>query len=144
MSLPHNCAIQTSPGIRHRRLWLQNQSAIVLQQIRFNNLPASGLQSGSELKRKEKTRAPAGRSLPCQRAAVQPGPPTLRCKHSRSAQTVASRGLRQGTQGRASGSRISFCEHLLGLGRHRKAGPQAKTHQVYHHWCRTSWNSDNF
>lgn len=56
MSFPHNHAIQTSLGICYRRWWLQNQSAIVFQQIRFNNLPASGLQTNSELKRKEKKR----------------------------------------------------------------------------------------
>lgn len=56
MSLPHNHAVQTSRGICHRCWWLQNQSAIVLQQIRFNNPPASGLQRGSKWKKKETKR----------------------------------------------------------------------------------------
>lgn len=143
MSLPHNCAIQTSRGICHRRLWLQNQSAIVLQQIRSNHLPARGLQSGRNARGKRRGGScwqVTSLSTGCPPAR----PSNLEREHSRSAQTVAFRGLRQGTQGRTGGSRVSFCEHLLGLGRHRPrwlSGTQAKPHQVYHHWCRTSWHS---
>lgn len=132
MSLPHNRAIQTSRGICHRCWWLQNQSAIVLQQIRFNNPPASGLQ-WLEMEEERDKKAPAARSLPCSQATSQPGSPTLRWGHPRSAHTGASRGLRLGTQGRAGGNRISFCVHLLGLGRHWwESGAQTSSL-----WCLT-------
>lgn len=97
MSLPHNCAIQTSRGICHRRLWLQNQSAIVLQQIRSNQLPARGLQSGRNGRGKRRGGScwqVTSLSMGCPPA----GPSNLEWEHSRSAQTVAYRGLKQGTR----------------------------------------------
>lgn len=97
MSLPHNCAIQTSRGICHRRLWLQNQSAIVLQQIRSNHLLARGLQSGRNGREKRRGGScwqVTSLSTGCPSAR----PSNLEWEHSRSAHTVASKRLRQGTQ----------------------------------------------
>lgn len=102
MSLPHNGALQTSLGIRYRRWWLQNQFAIVLQQIRFNHLPASGLQTSPELKREERKGLLLAGHFFCPQAAIQPGLSTLRWKHPRSAHTAASRRGHLGAQSPAS------------------------------------------
>lgn len=74
----------------------------------------------------------------CQVASLSTGyqpasSPTLRWEHPRSAHTGASRGLRLGTQDRASGNGTSFCVHLLGLGRHGwESGAQTSSL-----WCLT-------